>query len=159
MAYNFKSIADVEVVAEPTESANVLIEEDGVIKKAPKTAVGGSDKEFDMIITCTANPSYALNGNITRDDVEITAGSFENILDAVRNKQVPNVKVILSSHSSGAGWLAEDKAWVYYYGSDYYINCTLGNFFYSFIFDENGDVTGWSGEAITASEYKYVSFK
>ena len=42
MAYNFKSIADVEVVAEPTESANVLIEEDGVIKKAPKTAVGGA---------------------------------------------------------------------------------------------------------------------
>lgn len=42
MAYNFKSIADVEIVAEPTESANVLIEEDGVIKKAPKTAVGGA---------------------------------------------------------------------------------------------------------------------
>ena len=42
MAYNFKSIADVEVVAEPTESANVLIEENGVIKKAPKAAVGGS---------------------------------------------------------------------------------------------------------------------
>lgn len=42
MAYNFKSIADVEVVAEPTESANVLIEENGVIKKASKTAVGGA---------------------------------------------------------------------------------------------------------------------
>ena len=42
MAYNFKSIADVEVVAEPAESANVLIEENGVIKKAPKTAVGGA---------------------------------------------------------------------------------------------------------------------
>jgi hypothetical protein len=43
MAYNFKSIADVEVVAEPAESANVLIEENGVIKKVPKTAVGGAD--------------------------------------------------------------------------------------------------------------------
>lgn len=42
MAYNFKSIADVEVIAEPAESANVLIEENGVIKKAPKTAVGGA---------------------------------------------------------------------------------------------------------------------
>ena len=41
MAYNFKSIADVEVVAEPAKAANVLIEENGVIKKAPKTAVGG----------------------------------------------------------------------------------------------------------------------
>ena len=29
----FKKLSDVEVVAEPTESANVLIEEDGEIKK------------------------------------------------------------------------------------------------------------------------------
>lgn len=56
----FKKLSDVEVVAEPAESANVLIEEDGVIKKAPKTAVGGAgggvtswndltDKPFDTI--------------------------------------------------------------------------------------------------------------
>jgi hypothetical protein len=38
----FKKLSDVEVIAEPTESANVLIEENGVIKKAPKTAVGGA---------------------------------------------------------------------------------------------------------------------
>jgi hypothetical protein len=53
---DFKKLSDVEVVAEPIESANVLIEEDGIIKKAPKTAVGGSgvtswndltDKPFD----------------------------------------------------------------------------------------------------------------
>lgn len=42
MAYEFKKLSDVDVVAEPTESANVLIEENGVIKKAPKTAVGDS---------------------------------------------------------------------------------------------------------------------
>lgn len=42
MAYNFKSIADVEVIAEPAESANVLIEENGVIKKTPKSAIGGA---------------------------------------------------------------------------------------------------------------------
>lgn len=37
MAYNFKSIADVDVVEELSEEAHVLIEEDGVIKRAPKT--------------------------------------------------------------------------------------------------------------------------
>ena len=42
MAYNFKSIADVEVVEKPTNAANVLIEENGVVKKAPKSAVGGA---------------------------------------------------------------------------------------------------------------------
>lgn len=50
MSYNFKSIVDVEVVAEPTESANILIEEDGVIKKAPKTAVGGVNNNGFIII-------------------------------------------------------------------------------------------------------------
>lgn len=63
MAYNFKSIADVEVVAEPTESANVLIEENGMIKKAPKTAVGGADdavfihydSDTDSVIAVTPN--------------------------------------------------------------------------------------------------------
>ena len=54
MAYNFKSIADVEVVAEPAESANVLIEENGVIKRAPKTAVGGKkeDNVIDTVMLC-----------------------------------------------------------------------------------------------------------
>jgi hypothetical protein len=47
----FKKLSDVEVVAEPTESANVLIEENGVIKKAPKIAVGGGD-EWDAVIDC-----------------------------------------------------------------------------------------------------------
>ena len=41
MTYNFKSVADVEVVEKPTTSANVLIEEDGIIKRASKSAVGG----------------------------------------------------------------------------------------------------------------------
>lgn len=45
----FKRLSDVEVVAEPTESANVLIEENGVIKKAPKDAVGGGGS-YDAIL-------------------------------------------------------------------------------------------------------------
>lgn len=42
MAYEFKKLSDVAVVETPTDTANVLIEEDGVIKKAPKSAVGGA---------------------------------------------------------------------------------------------------------------------
>ena len=50
MAYEFKKISNVEVVAEPTDSANVLIEENGVIKKAPKTAVGGAGGDSTFVI-------------------------------------------------------------------------------------------------------------
>ena len=73
MAYNFKSIADVEVVAEPNESANVLIEEDGVIKKAPKTAIGGGS---GALIVCTDNNDYS---NVTAPDW------FYDVIDEMYN--------------------------------------------------------------------------
>jgi hypothetical protein len=50
----FRKLSDVEVVAKPTNSANVLIEENGVIKKAPKTAVGGGGSE-ELYITFDSN--------------------------------------------------------------------------------------------------------
>lgn len=78
MAFEFKKLSDVEVVAEPSESANVLIEENGVIKKAPKTAVGGAggggadgevgydfdaevsgDENYNLTVTAHSVLSYA----------------------------------------------------------------------------------------------------
>lgn len=41
MAYDFKKLSDVAAVETLTDTANVLIEEDGVIKKAAKDEVGG----------------------------------------------------------------------------------------------------------------------
>jgi hypothetical protein len=73
----FKKLSDVEVVAEPIESANVLIEEDGVIKKAPKTAVGGAgvvswndlaDKPFGEEL----NTIYSFTGTVGVDSSETT---------------------------------------------------------------------------------------
>lgn len=42
---DFKKLSDVEVVAVPSETANVLIEEDGIIKKVHKDEVGGGVKK------------------------------------------------------------------------------------------------------------------
>lgn len=54
MSYEFKKLSDVEVVETPADIANVLIEEDGVIKKAPKTAVGGAGTDdYDVIVRGT----------------------------------------------------------------------------------------------------------
>ena len=39
----FKKLSEVEAVRAVQDNANVLIEEDGVIKKAPKIAVGGGE--------------------------------------------------------------------------------------------------------------------
>jgi hypothetical protein len=92
MAYNFKSIADVEVVAEPTESANVLIEENGVIKKAPKTAVGGAGgagDALDMVISVNDEPSAW----ISEGSYSIVEGSVQAVCDAIRSGRVPVVKI------------------------------------------------------------------
>lgn len=89
MAYNFKSIADVEVVAEPAESANVLIEENGVIKKAPKTAVGGAGgSEADLVIRIDAHIEDA-----TINSISIVSGSVEAVYDTFESGEFPIVEV------------------------------------------------------------------
>lgn len=67
MSYEFKKLSDVDVVAEPAESANVLIEENGVIKKAPKTTVGGDN-----------NICFVINYNT---ETIICNKQFDEILD------------------------------------------------------------------------------
>lgn len=71
---DFKKLSDVEVVAEPIESANVLIEEDGVIKKAPKTAVGGAGG--GIVIHFTINED---------DELEIPVFDFNEIKSSILN--------------------------------------------------------------------------
>lgn len=90
MSYNFKSIADVEVVAEPTESANVLIEEDGVIKKAPKTAVGGGNTEWDAVIEYYSDDDYY---------IKWISGDYQTLYNKLMvEHEIPKVKVISTHH-------------------------------------------------------------
>lgn len=86
MSYEFKKLSDVDIVETPSETANVLIEEDGVIKKAPKTAVGGagsSSNEYDMIIHAFYgdNSGWGWVDNIQPEDCEIVVGSYEDLVE------------------------------------------------------------------------------
>lgn len=90
MAYNFKSIADVEVVETPAETANVLIEENGVVKKAPKTAVGG--EMADLVIRVDDLP-IIFSTNAGRPTVTIESGSLESVANALAAGRAPVVKV------------------------------------------------------------------
>lgn len=85
MAYNFKSIADVEVVAEPAESANVLIEENGEIKKAPKTAVGGANEKYDAII------NYEYRDSDDGAYINLVSGDYKNIRSKIESGEMPNI--------------------------------------------------------------------
>lgn len=54
MAYEFKRLSDVEVTAEPIESANVLIEENGTVKKTMMENIRGTSSWNDL----TDKPFY-----------------------------------------------------------------------------------------------------
>ena len=99
MAYDFKRLSDVEVVAEPTESANVLIEENGVIKKAPKTAVGGvGGGELDAIIKFTRDPDNEW------DVCTLESGSYNDIVAKLANSEIVNAMLnmhIISGENAG----------------------------------------------------------
>ena len=82
----FKRLSDVEVVAEPTESANVLIEENGVIKKAPKTAVGGSS-EWDAVFII--DDIYEAASTIS-----LSSGSFDAIKAKVEVNDLPKILIV-----------------------------------------------------------------
>jgi hypothetical protein len=114
----FKRLSDVEVVAEPTESANVLIEENGVIKKAPKTAVGGAGGSDtpDMVIGVTQHSANSIEVN--NDNASIIEGSMDAVFEAIRSGRTPIVKIrYMSPDLSGyTAMVNEFQAYVYTYG-------------------------------------------
>jgi hypothetical protein len=136
----FKRLSDVEVVAEPTESANVLIEENGVIKKAPKTAVGGAGgaSKFDLI--------FYYNNEVGQ--ISISNGSYEDFVNKCTNGIAPSVVLISSngqtladglincSFSYANQWNINDESVSFYFGkyNDEYINMySDGSAEYSYI--------------------------
>ena len=137
----FKKLSDVEVVESPSDASHVLIEEDGVIKKAPKTAVGGaggSSAEPDLLITVMSGINYA-----TLDTSTITHGSVNNVMNAIRESRVPVIKIRFEnlSNISYAGYLYELNGHADWYGS--YINITtdiLNRNYLSFTCDMNSNV-------------------
>lgn len=117
----FKRLSDVEVVAEPAESANVLIEENGVIKKAPKTAVGGAGgSEPDLVI--------GINNHIedaTIDNISIVSGSIDAVYDAFENGNFPEVEVQIVVPTTTNSYIRTAKripAQIIFYGDALFIS-------------------------------------
>ena len=90
----FKKLSDVEIVETPAETANVLIEEDGVIKKAPKTAVGGSGEwDLDWELVGTYIEDDEGNSDMNFDYTINTINTFENIKNKILSGIQPKCKV------------------------------------------------------------------
>ena len=103
MAYNFKSIVDVEVVAEPTETANVLIEENGIVKKAPKSVVGGGMGGSLMV-------------NVGSNGFDRTYDEIKEVLD---NGGVVLMNMLNQTIEQEGGFISDmviNQAWPLYFG-------------------------------------------
>lgn len=88
MAYDFKRLGDVDLVDAPAENANVLIEENGIIKKASKDAVGGSTGgggSYDAIFDFE-NLGYGESG-------VFTVGDYQTLFNKIQASQ--EVKVLV----------------------------------------------------------------
>ena len=88
MAYNFKSIADVEVITEPAESANVLIEENGIIKKTPKSAIGGAGGAGGV-----GGLSIVYDGNNNNTILYASENLYETVMNALTSYQMPHISL------------------------------------------------------------------
>ena len=99
----FKRLSDVEVVAEPTESANVLIEENGVIKRASKDKICGSEAEnWDGIVDAGETTQYGLP---TFEHYTPSAGIYDNVSKKMKNNEVPRVLLKWTYTNNGASYV------------------------------------------------------
>jgi hypothetical protein len=102
MSYEFKKLSDVDIVETPSETANVLIEEDGVIKKAPKTAVGGNgSNEYDMIVRneCEEEEINAMMDRGGEIECTVISGDFNTIFNKIKQGYIPKILLSVSINS------------------------------------------------------------
>lgn len=92
----FTKLSDVEVVETPTDTANVLIEENGVVKKAPKTAVGGagSSVEYDAVINLGVFSDIESLSDLSGGSVP--SGTTAMITEKVNAGEMPKIKGIIA---------------------------------------------------------------
>lgn len=130
---DFKRLSDVEVVAEPAESANVLIEENGVIKKAPKDEFGAKEEwDLDLSITLTNDSE----GNTSHEYVVSNKKSFEEIKNKIVNGLPLNNKIVAACYFSDSGVPFYTKPYMMYW---YYPAGSVGNDTEDICFEINVD--------------------
>ena len=124
MAYEFKKLSDVAVVDTPADTANVLIEEDGVIKKVSKDNVVPTVEALPLPETATVGQTFKVseideNGKVTKIEAVdmpsefiavfqrdigsasyslVSGGDYESCKQALLNS-VP-VKIIVWTHDT-----------------------------------------------------------
>ena len=105
MSYNFKNLADIELLTEVPETANKIIEVDGTIKRVPNKEVSGGDS---MIKTAWIRQIYSNVQPMAYSDIvpsyrfpfECVNMTYEEALGYLQNDE-PLACFITSYHQEG----------------------------------------------------------
>lgn len=103
MALEFKKLSDVESVEVVAETANVLIEEDGVIKKAPKTQVGGASGSGSDNIFFVTQEKPGNNANEPFAEAEAALLAGKQVLLKQLNGDTINIYAFHHYNDDGSG--------------------------------------------------------
>ena len=106
MSYNFKNLADIELLTEVPEDANKIIEVDGTIKRVPNKEVSGGDS---MIKTAWIRQIYSSVGPMAYSAIvpsqdfpfECVNMTYEEALGYLQNDE-PLACFITSYHYEGS---------------------------------------------------------
>ena len=130
MAYGFKKLSDVAKVENLSETANVLIEENGVIKKTPKTAVGGSigvnSQEYDMVIRAFFGDEWKSITRIDPSDCVVVYGTYDDLVAKITSDDDCIPKVLFRYQSQDEYMTVQFIMVKYEKGSDYSLVRLIG---------------------------------
>ena len=147
MAYEFKDMATVDLVETVADTASVLIEEGGVIKRAPKSEVGGAGGEADLVIGINNHIEY-----VTVDNISIVSGSVEAVYTAFENGKIPVVEVQIIVPTTTNSYMRTAKkipAQIIFYGDALFVG---------FVSTDIGGVINWTCKMTFGAENELISF-
>lgn len=100
MAVEFKKLSEVEKIEELSDTASVLVEDGGEVKRVLKDAVGGgSGGGYDVIITYAHEEGSGSYDLPTTEDNNLNLftvpdGAAQLIVDKLKSGQIPSVKIM-----------------------------------------------------------------
>lgn len=84
MAIEFTRLADVTAIEEVKDEDTVLVVQDGEVKRAPKTAVGGASAEWDAVIEWDG----------VNDTFVYVSGDYNAVYNKILvDEEIPNIKI------------------------------------------------------------------
>lgn len=133
---NYKKISEIETVTEVTESMNVLIEDNGVLKKVSSGGnIGGGGVKTIVLV----QDSYAPGVGYINSPKICTCETGETYADVLNyfNEGIPFMILIKEIYDTSAGYTIASRVYPEYINDDIYIVVVANQTFY------------WDGGTIT----------